>query len=148
VSHQLLARLQGGQDRLMLVDGDLSHVAQDDASPDAGPGGAPGEPVDKSGQRLVAGCRDDQPVEGDVGYGEGIIVNVFAAALIGGVSLKGGRGNMIGAASGVILLGIVQNILDLTNVSNYWIEAIDGAVILFALFLARIVGGESTAEER
>ena len=30
--------------------------------------------------------------------------------------------------------------------SNYWIEAIDGAVILFALFLARIVGGESTAE--
>ena len=53
---------------------------------------------------------------------------------------------LIGAASGVILLGIVQDILDLANVSNYWIEAIDGAVILFALFLARIVGGESTAE--
>ena len=46
----------------------------------------------------------------------------------------------------MILLGIVQNILTLDNVSNYWIEAIDGAVILFALFLARIVGGESTAE--
>ena len=85
-------------------------------------------------------------VTGQQGYGEGIIFNVFAAAVIGGVSLKGGRGNMIGAASGVILLGIVQNILTLTNVSNYWIEAIDGAVILFALFLARIVGGESTAE--
>src|SRR6202453_4901650 len=85
-------------------------------------------------------------VTGQQGYGEGIIFNVFAAAVIGGVRLKGGRGNMIGAASGVILLGIVQNILDLTNVSNYWIEAIDGAVILFALFLARIVGGESTAE--
>jgi simple sugar transport system permease protein len=55
---------------------------------------------------------------------------------------------MIGAASGVILLGIVQDILDLANVSNYWIEAINGAVILFALVLARIVGGESTAEER
>jgi simple sugar transport system permease protein len=55
---------------------------------------------------------------------------------------------MIGAASGVILLGIVSDILDLAQVSNYWIEAIDGAVILFALFLARIVGGESTAEER
>jgi len=85
-------------------------------------------------------------VTGQQGYGEGIIFNVFAAAVIGGVSLKGGRGNMIGAASGVILLGIVQNILTLDNVSNYWIEAIDGAVILFALFLARIVGGESTAE--
>jgi simple sugar transport system permease protein len=87
-------------------------------------------------------------VTGQQGYGEGIIFSVFAAAVIGGVSLKGGRGNMVGAASGVILLGIVQDILDLAQVSNYWIEAIDGAVILFALFLARIVGGESTAEER
>ncbi len=87
-------------------------------------------------------------VTGQQGYGEGIIFSVFAAAVIGGVSLKGGRGNMAGAASGVILLGIVGDILDLANVSNYWIEAIDGAVILFALFLARVVGGESTAEER
>lgn len=87
-------------------------------------------------------------VTGQQGYQEGIIFSVFAAAVIGGVSLKGGRGNMIGAASGVILLGIVQDILDLANVSNYWIEAINGAVILFALFLARIVGGESTAEEK
>jgi simple sugar transport system permease protein len=87
-------------------------------------------------------------VTGQQGYQEGIIFSVFAAAVIGGVSLRGGRGNMIGAASGVILLGIVQDILDLANVSNYWIEAVDGAVILFALFLARIVGGESTAEEK
>jgi simple sugar transport system permease protein len=86
-------------------------------------------------------------VTGQQGYGEGIIFSVFAAAVIGGVSLKGGRGNMVGAASGVILLGIVSDILDLAQVSNYWIEAIDGAVILLALFLARVVGGESTAEE-
>ena len=87
-------------------------------------------------------------VTGQQGYQEGIIFSVFAAAVIGGVSLKGGRGNMVGAASGVILLGLVQNILDLANVSNYWIEAINGAVILFALVLARLVGGESTAEDR
>jgi len=86
-------------------------------------------------------------VTGQQGYQEGIIFSVFAAAVIGGVSLKGGRGNMVGAASGVILLGLVQNILDLANVSNYWIEAINGAVILFALVLARLVGGESTAED-
>ncbi|MBO0803639.1 MAG: ABC transporter permease [Nocardiopsaceae bacterium] len=86
-------------------------------------------------------------VTGQQGYGEGIIFSVFAAAVIGGVSLKGGRGNMVGAASGVILLGIVQDILDLANVSDYWIEAVNGAVILFALVLARVVGGESTAEE-
>jgi simple sugar transport system permease protein len=80
------------------------------------------------------------------GYGEGIIFAVFAAAVIGGVSLQGGRGNMVGAASGVILLGVVQNILELENAPNYWIDAIDGAVILFALILARVIGGEASAE--
>jgi simple sugar transport system permease protein len=85
-------------------------------------------------------------VTGTQGYGEGIIFTVFAAAVIGGVSLKGGRGNMVGAASGVILLGLVQNILDLANVSNYWIESIDGVVILFALVLARLIGGKDSAE--
>jgi simple sugar transport system permease protein len=80
------------------------------------------------------------------GYGEGIIFSVFAAAVIGGVSLRGGRGNMVGAASGVILLGLVQNILDLENAPNYWIDAIDGGVILFALILARVIGGEASAE--
>jgi simple sugar transport system permease protein len=80
------------------------------------------------------------------GYGEGIIFAVFAAAVIGGVSLQGGRGNMVGAASGVILLGLVQNILDLENAPNYWIDAIDGGVILFALLLARVIGGEASAE--
>jgi simple sugar transport system permease protein len=85
-------------------------------------------------------------VTGTQGYGEGIIFQVFAAAVIGGVSLKGGRGNMVGAATGVVLLGLVQNILDLANVSNYWIEAMDGGVILFALILARVVGGEASAE--
>ena len=40
----------------------------------------------------------------------------------------------------------MQNVLDLGNVNNYWIDAIDGAVILFALIMARVIGGEATAE--
>jgi len=80
------------------------------------------------------------------GYGEGIIFTVFAAAVIGGVSLRGGRGNMVGAASGVILLSLVQNLLDLENAPNYWIDAIEGGVILIALILARVIGGETAAE--
>lgn len=80
------------------------------------------------------------------GYGEGIIFPVFAAAVIGGVSLQGGRGNMVGAASGVILLGLVQNLLTLENAPNYWVDAIDGGVILFALIMSRVIGGEASAE--
>jgi simple sugar transport system permease protein len=53
---------------------------------------------------------------------------------------------MVGAASGVILLSLVQNLLDLENAPNYWIDAIDGGVILFALILARVIGGEAAAE--
>ena len=87
-----------------------------------------------------------QAVAAGQGYGEGIIFNVFAAAVIGGVSLKGGRGGMLGAASGVVLLGLVQNILDLGGVNNYWILAITGGVILVALMMARVIGGEKTAE--
>jgi len=80
------------------------------------------------------------------GYSEGIIFPVFAAAVIGGVSLRGGRGNMVGAATGVILLGIVTNILNISQVSNYWIFAVQGAVILAALVLARIIGGRAGVE--
>jgi simple sugar transport system permease protein len=78
--------------------------------------------------------------------GAGKSFAVFAAAVIGGVSLQGGRGNMVGAASGVVLLGVVQNIMDLENAPNYWIDAIDGGVILVALILARVIGGEASAE--
>jgi simple sugar transport system permease protein len=36
--------------------------------------------------------------------------------------------------------------MDLSQVSNYWIEAVTGGVILVALALARVIGGEAAAE--
>jgi simple sugar transport system permease protein len=83
-------------------------------------------------------------VNNNQGYGEGIIFTVFASAVIGGVSLQGGKGNMVGVATGVLLISVVQNILDLANVSNYWVEAIDGLVIIIALVVARIIGGHQS----
>ena len=83
-------------------------------------------------------------VTGQQGYQEGIIFTVFAAAVIGGVSLAGGKGNMVGAATGVVLLSLVQNILDLANVSNYWILAIYGGVILIGLAVSRMIGGKTS----
>jgi simple sugar transport system permease protein len=85
-----------------------------------------------------------QAITADQGYGEGIIFVVFASAVIGGVSLQGGRGNMVGVATGVALLSVVQNILDLANVNNYWVEAVDGLVILVALAVARVIGGKTS----
>jgi simple sugar transport system permease protein len=76
------------------------------------------------------------------GQGTNLIFSVFAAAVIGGVSLDGGRGRMIGALSGVILLSLVTNILTLSQISSTWIDAVDGAIILVALGLARFIGTE------
>jgi simple sugar transport system permease protein len=67
--------------------------------------------------------------------GNNVIFTVFAAAVIGGISLDGGRGNLIGAALGVLLLGIIQNILILSNVPSFWIDAAYGAIILGALLV-------------
>jgi simple sugar transport system permease protein len=49
---------------------------------------------------------------------------------------------MIGALTGVILLSLVTNILTLSNISSTWIDAVDGAIILIALGLARLIGTE------
>jgi simple sugar transport system permease protein len=76
------------------------------------------------------------------GQGSNLIFGVFAAAVIGGVSLDGGRGRMVGALTGVILLSLVTNILTLSNISSTWIDAVDGAIILVALGLARLIGTE------
>jgi simple sugar transport system permease protein len=47
----------------------------------------------------------------------------------------------VGVATGVALLSVVQNILDLKNVNSYWVEAVYGLVILVALVAARLIGG-------
>ncbi len=67
--------------------------------------------------------------------GANLIFTVFAAAVIGGINLNGGRGNLIGAGLGVLLLGIIQNILTLSNVPSFWIDAVYGAIILGALLI-------------
>src|SRR6266849_2738688 len=74
--------------------------------------------------------------------GSNLIFSVFAAAVIGGISLDGGRGRMIGALTGVILLALVQNILILSQVQSFWIDAANGLIILIALGLARLIGTE------
>jgi simple sugar transport system permease protein len=67
--------------------------------------------------------------------GANLIFTVFAAAVIGGISLNGGRGSIVGAATGVLLLGMIQNVLVLSNVPSFWIDATYGAIILGALLI-------------
>jgi simple sugar transport system permease protein len=75
--------------------------------------------------------------------GNGAIFTVFAAAVIGGVSLNGGRGTVFGAFTGILLLYLIQNVLTLAGVPAQWIGALNGAIILVALVLSRITSGRN-----
>jgi simple sugar transport system permease protein len=75
--------------------------------------------------------------------GSGAIFTVFAAAVIGGVSLNGGKGSIFGAFTGILLLYMIQNVLTLAGVPAQWINALNGAIILVALVLSRITSGKA-----
>jgi simple sugar transport system permease protein len=49
---------------------------------------------------------------------------------------------MFGALTGVLLLGVVQNLLTLAQVPSFWIQAIYGAIILSSLMVARVAGSQ------
>lgn len=75
--------------------------------------------------------------------GEGWIFTVFAAAVIGGVSLDGGKGTLFGALTGILLLYLVQNVLTLAGVEATWINFLNGSIILGALVISRIASGKA-----
>jgi ribose/xylose/arabinose/galactoside ABC-type transport system permease subunit len=77
------------------------------------------------------------------GQGQNMIFTVFAACVIGRISLNGGKGTLIGALCGVILLGIISNILTLSNIETFWISATYGAIILLSLIFTRLTSGKS-----
>jgi len=64
-----------------------------------------------------------------------LLLNAIASAVIGGVSLFGGRGEVRGALLGAILIGTLQNGLNTLNISNGWIYIVTGLVLLAAVTL-------------
>ena len=81
----------------------------------------------------------------------GVVLAVIAAVVVGGVSISGGSGTVAGAALGALFLGFVANALILVGLSQFWLQAIYGLVILVAvsadaLILRRL--RQATAEQR
>ena len=67
--------------------------------------------------------------------GDGYELDAIAAAVIGGTSLSGGRGRLWGAMIGVLIIGVLNNGLDLVGVSAYWQQIVKGAIILLAVMV-------------
>ncbi|MFE2428828.1 ABC transporter permease [Streptomyces sp. NPDC059373] len=74
--------------------------------------------------------------------GSGWIFQVFAATVIGGVSLNGGWGTLFGALTGVLTLQLVVNVMTLAGVPPLWNQFLNGAIIIVALIISRFASGE------
>jgi ribose transport system permease protein len=72
-------------------------------------------------------------------FGMGMELNVIAAAVIGGASLKGGSGTVLGAVLGLALLSVVTSSLILLDVSPYWQDVIKGLILLAAVTIDHLL---------
>jgi ribose/xylose/arabinose/galactoside ABC-type transport system permease subunit len=69
--------------------------------------------------------------------GKGWELDAIAAVVIGGASLSGGSGSVLGVLIGACIMGVIKNGLVLMRVSSYWQTAIIGVIIVLAVVLDR-----------
>lgn len=81
---------------------------------------------------LVGVVHDGKLMVGDPKVGEMWELHVIAAVVVGGTSLFGGRGTMTGTLIGVLIIGVLNNSMNLMQVEHFWQNVVLGAVILAA----------------
>nr|WP_223203981.1 ribose ABC transporter permease [Alicyclobacillus suci] len=69
--------------------------------------------------------------------GTGYELDAITAVVLGGTSLVGGEGSIIGTLVGALILGVIDNGLNLLNVNSFWQDAVKGLIILVAILLDR-----------
>lgn len=69
--------------------------------------------------------------------GNGYELDAIAASVIGGTSMEGGKGRVMGVLIGALIIGTISNGLDILNVSSYWQQIVKGLIILAAVLIDR-----------
>lgn len=69
--------------------------------------------------------------------GSGYELNAITAVIIGGVSMAGGKGKIVGVIAGVLLLGVISNVLNIAGVNVFLVNAIKGALVILAVLLQK-----------
>jgi ribose transport system permease protein len=65
-------------------------------------------------------------------------LDAIAAVVVGGTSLFGGRGGVFGTLIGALIIGVINNGMNLLNVPSFYQQIVKGAVILAALLIERV----------
>jgi len=79
---------------------------------------------------------------GDCKVGSGYEFDAVVAVVLGGTSINGGSGSVIGMVVGVFIVGVLQNALNLYSAAPDWQEIVKGIVIIVAILLQRIATRE------
>jgi len=79
-----------------------------------------------------------QMTSGQPNEGLGLELRVIAACVLGGVSLSGGIGTMMGTIVGVLIMGMLQDVMNLLRIETFWQYVVSGAVLLAAVLIDRL----------
>lgn len=88
---------------------------------------------------LAARISSGQPTAG-----ESYEMDAIAATAIGGTSMNGGIGSLTGTITGFVILGLLQNSMNLMNINSFWQQIVKGLLIIIAVFLDMRTKGKSS----
>jgi inositol transport system permease protein len=61
--------------------------------------------------------------------------DAITAVVVGGTSLSGGSGSLVGTVIGAVIVGIINNVQNLLNINTQWQQVVKGVIILLAVIL-------------
>ena len=82
-----------------------------------------------------------QMYSGDPTIGVNFTIHSITTAVVGGTALSGGKGGIIGSIAGVFILVIINNLLNLVNVSSFYQYVLQGAILIFAISIGSMRSG-------
>ena len=69
--------------------------------------------------------------------GSPVAGDAITAAVVGGTSMSGGKGNLLGTFLGAVIMGILSNIMNLCGVSSYWQTVLTGLILVVAILVRK-----------
>jgi ribose/xylose/arabinose/galactoside ABC-type transport system permease subunit len=70
--------------------------------------------------------------------GIGREIDIIAATILGGASVKGGRGKLVGTILGVLIIGVVGNALTQLGLITFWQDIFKGVILIIAVYIDQV----------